>query len=132
MNTPNVSNLIHTANHTVYQPIDGVLNQQVLKDQNRQYRGTGGVSQENRSSGFSPVFQDTKTRIIYLSRFANGRVAPMHILDGLPDVLITKRTTSGHVSETLKSVVAGFVCDGCFYTREQAAKAVKPLNSFNT
>lgn len=125
MNTQILSYQIKPASHEVNQPIGVVLNQQVLKDQNRQFRGTGGVSQVNRSSGFSPAFQDTRTGNIYLSRFANGRLAPMHILDGLPEAMITKRTDSGQVSETLESLVAGFVCDGCFYTREQAAIAVK-------
>jgi len=129
MNTQLTSNQIQLANNMVNQQIGVVLNQQVLKDQNRQFRGTGGVSQKNRSSGFSPAFQDTKTGSIHLSRFANGRVAPMHILDGLPEKLITKCTASGHVTETVESIVAGFVCEECFYTREQAAKAVKSLQS---
>ena len=124
MNTSMLSNQAKASNHAILQQSGEVMNQQVLRDQNQQYQGTGGISQENRSYGFSPAFQDTRTGTIYLSRFANGRVAPIHMLDGLPETLITRRTASGHVSKTLESVIAGFVCDGLFYTREQAAKAV--------
>ena len=127
MNTPMLSNQSEALPSAVRQQVRESLSEHVLKEQNQQYRGTGGVSQGNHSHGFLPAFQDTRTGTIYLSRFANGRVAPIHILDGLPETLITRRTASGHVSKTLESVIAGFVCDGLFYTREQAAKAVNTV-----
>jgi hypothetical protein len=58
---------------------------------------------------------------VYLSRFADGRVAPVHLLDGLPAEVVVSRYPSGRVAAVSASVVAGFVRGGQFYTREQAA-----------
>ena len=82
-----------------------------LREQNRQYVGTGGISQENRSKGFAPAFMSYRTGTVYLSCFADGRPAPFHTLEGLPD--------------KDESVEAGFVKDGKFYTRAEAAAAVQ-------
>lgn len=95
-----------------------------LVQQNHCFKGTGGVSQENRSRGFVPAFSDTTTGTIYLSRFADGHLAPMHLLEGLPAEVVAGRTSSGRVKAVKKTVVAGFVRNDQFYTREQAAKAV--------
>ena len=80
------------------------------------------VGRDNRLS--SPAFRDAGTGEVYLSRFSNGAIAPMHLLDGLPDALVMSRNASGLVLETQGSVVAGFVRDGCFYSREEASRAV--------
>jgi len=96
----------------------------VLAAHNCRFRGTGGVSRENRSFGFSPAFRDAGTGAVYLSRFANGTIAPMHLLDGLPDALVVSRNASGRVLQAQGSMVAGFVRDGCFYSREEASRAV--------
>jgi hypothetical protein len=90
--------------------------------QNRCFEGTGGVSGENRSLGFLPAFADVLTGAVYLSRFADGRLAPMHLLEGLPEKAVERRDVNGRVTELKGSVVAGFVRDGQFYTREQAAR----------
>lgn len=97
---------------------------QGIKEQNRCFKGTGGVSQENGSKGFLPAFSDTRTGTVYLSRFADGRLAPVHTLDGLPTELIVSRSTSGRVTAVMDYIQAGFVKQGRFYTREQAAMAV--------
>src|SRR5262245_21292407 len=93
---------------------------QQLALENARYRGTGGVS-ENCSAGFSPAFRDTETGVVCLSRFADGRPAPFHVLDGLPNELVISRDWHfGRVSAK-PSVVSGFVHEGRFYTREEAA-----------
>lgn len=102
----------------------GLMTLNSLKQQNQRFKGTGGLSQENRSSGFLPAFSDTSTGTIYLSRFADGRLAPMHLLDGLPAEVVVDRSASGRVKAVKKTVVAGFVRDDQFFTREQAAAAV--------
>ncbi|MEE4377857.1 MAG: hypothetical protein V2J55_10155 [Candidatus Competibacteraceae bacterium] len=94
---------------------------QALLHQNQVFRGTGGVSHENRSSGFVPAFQDSQTGTVYLSRFADGRPAPMHLLEGLPQSVVVARNETGKINAIKPSVVAGFVRCGQFYTREQAA-----------
>ena len=98
-----------------------------LEDQNSRFKSTGGISQENRSYGFLPAFLDRCTGAVYLSRFGDGRVAPIHLFDRLPSELVAQRTASGKVSALKGSVVAGFVHHGRFYTRAQAAEAVREL-----
>lgn len=95
-----------------------------LKEENRRFNGTGGVSRECRSSGFMPAFRDASTGNVYLSRFADGRIAPIHLLDGLPQELVTSRGPTGRVKAVKESVAAGFVYSGRFLTREQVARAV--------
>lgn len=100
------------------------LSTQVLRRQNLAFKGTGGVSAGNRSQGFAPAFLDTETGSVYLARFADGRPAPMHLLDGLPRELIVSRDAAGRCLAVKRSLVAGFVQAGRFYTREQAACCV--------
>ncbi|MFO1350818.1 MAG: hypothetical protein U1F68_09145 [Gammaproteobacteria bacterium] len=92
-----------------------------LANQNRAFGGTGGVSCENRCLGFVPGFLDRETGTIYLSRKADGTPAPIHLMDGLPAELVIARTSSGQVASIKGTVIAGFILDGHFYTREQAA-----------
>ena len=99
------------------------LTPRCLKDQNRRFAGTCGVSQANRVGGFVPAFTDHMTGAVYLSRFADGRQAPVHMLDGLPAELVMSRSRSGRVVAVRETVEAGFVRDGEFYTRKQAAAA---------
>ncbi|KEA61935.1 hypothetical protein ADIMK_4082 [Marinobacterium lacunae] len=101
----------------------------LLKEQNRIFRGSGGVSEENRGLGFRPAFYDFETGEIHLSRFADGREAPMHLLDGLPEALVLQRKENGHVTEVKPGVIAGFVLHGQFYTREQAARSTQQMRT---
>jgi hypothetical protein len=64
---------------------------------------------------------DTQTRRVYPSLFADGRPAPFHMIDGLPDEVVMVRDTSGRVTSVKPSVVSGFLCMGRFFTREEAA-----------
>lgn len=68
---------------------------------------------------------DAGTRAVYLSRFADGRIAPFHILDGLPADLVLGRSASGRVAAVKTSVISGFVRAGLFYTRDEAAALVE-------
>jgi hypothetical protein len=100
------------------------VTEQRLRKENLAFAGTGGVSQGNRTSGFIPGFCDTATGQVQISRFKNGTPAPFHLLEGLPDEWITERDTTGRVLTIKSSVIAGFVRQNRFYTREQAARAV--------
>jgi hypothetical protein len=100
-----------------------LLTTDTLRKQNLAFVGTGGVSEENRSSGFRPAFFDLASGRAALARFADGRPAPMHLLDGLPEEWVVQRDAAGRVRAIKDSVIAGFVRDGRFYTREQAAAA---------
>jgi hypothetical protein len=99
-------------------------NATTLGRESARFRGTGGVSEENRGLGFGPAFLDGATGIVHRSRFADGRPAPFHLLDGLPPEVIAGRDERGRVTAVKGSLVAGFLRCGRFYTREQAAAAV--------
>ena len=102
-----------------------LMTERVLVRETRVFRGSGGVSAESRSSRFYPAFCDNDTSTVYLSRFADGRQAPCHLLDGLPDDLVVARNATGRVAAVKASVISGFVRDGCFYTREEAGRLVR-------
>lgn len=104
---------------------DGLLTRRTLSRQNLRYRGSGGVSEENRTSGFAPAFLDRETGNVYRARFADGRLAPLHVLDGLPDHLVVTRDAAGTVRAVKSTVIAGFARGERFYTREQAARALR-------
>ncbi|NJN45811.1 MAG: hypothetical protein HC808_04265 [Candidatus Competibacteraceae bacterium] len=97
---------------------------ETLQQQNAAYCDTGGVSINNRAAGFQSAFLDQATGCAYPSCYANGQLAPMHLLDGLPDELVLQRNAAGRTVAVKQTVVAGFLLAGIFYTREQAAQLV--------
>lgn len=101
-----------------------VMDEQTLRQENTQHLGTGGRSEENAGLGFRPAFYDFATQKIYPSLFADGRPAPCHLLDGLPDELIVDRTASGRATSVKATVISGFLRNGYFFTRTAAARAV--------
>lgn len=96
-----------------------------LARENVVYLASGGRSQENRTSGFRPAFLDTDTGLVHPSRFADGRLAPLHLLDGLPESVVLERGPGGRVIEVKPSIVSGFSRDGRFFTREEAVQAMQ-------
>jgi hypothetical protein len=98
------------------------LTPHTLAAEKARYFGTAGCSAGNRSCGFRPAFQDRETGRIYLSAFADGRPAPVHLLDGLPPALVLTRTSLGRVCAVKASVISGFARDGHFYTRDEALR----------
>ena len=101
-----------------------LMSEKLLQRENLVHAATGGRSEENRGLGFRPAFLDFATQTIYPSRFADGRLAPFHLLDGLPDEVIVDRTPSGRVLAAKATLISGFVRNGFFYTRTAAARAV--------
>jgi hypothetical protein len=99
------------------------MNERRLLNENAAHAGTGGVSRGNAGMGFRPAFLDVATLTIYPSRFADGRPAPFHILDGLPDEVVADRLASGRVVAAKASVISGFERGGFFYTRRAASRA---------
>lgn len=96
-----------------------------LLQENRRYRGSKAVSRSNRKDGFRPAFLDLATHIIYPSRQANGSPAAVHCLDGLPEELVAARDEAGCVSRIKPGVIAGFLHEGRFYTREEALQLLQ-------
>ncbi|MCW8943972.1 MAG: dihydroorotase [Sedimenticola sp.] len=99
----------------------GLLSQHCLKEENQKFKGTQGISQNNQHADFVPAFQDKISGTCVISRFADGSPAPVHVLDGLPIAWITGYDEEGHVSTVRKGIVAGFLRDAHFYTRDEAA-----------
>lgn len=99
------------------------MNELRLRIENIRHAGDAGRSQENAALGFQAAFLDCATMAIHLSRFRDGRLAPMHLLDGLPDDLVVERAPSGRVLAAKSTLVSGFERNGFFYTRSAAARA---------
>ena len=100
------------------------LSKAALYRQNQTFGRSGGVSEQNRHRGFVPAFYETQSHKAVVSRFANGIAAPIHVLEGLPEAWVVERDQTNRVITVKGSVIAGFLRDGQFYTREQAALAV--------
>lgn len=105
-----------------------VMSERLLQLETRAFQGTGGISSENGHRGFRPAFLDQATAHVYLSRFADGRPAPFHLLDGLPEGLVLDRDAAGRVKAVKATVVSGFVLEGRFYTREEAARRMDTMH----
>jgi hypothetical protein len=73
------------------------------------------IAVEETQSGLAlkPAFFDMETGRIYLSRYADGREAPIHIVDGLPQQIMDRVNIN---------IVSGFVLNNRFLTREQAMR----------
>ena len=99
------------------------LSDKELEEQSGRFRGTGGTSEEAKAQGFLPAFLDLDSGIVYLSRLLDGRLAAVHVLDGLPDELVLSRCENGRVLSVKQSLIAGFSLDGRFFSREEAAEA---------
>jgi hypothetical protein len=102
-----------------------LMSKELLRQENVEHLGSGGCSRDNAGLGFRPAFYDFATQRIYASRFADGRLAPFHLLDGLPDEVVIDRTASGRVTAVKATVISGFLRNGYFYTRTAAARAVE-------
>ena len=105
-----------------------MLTTDTLRKQSLAFVGNGGVSAENRASGFSPTFYDAATGHAELARFADGRPAPMHLLDGLPETWVAQRDACGHITAIKQTVIAEFIHGGFFYTREQASALLSGID----
>lgn len=104
--------------------MDRPMTEQRIVDENAVFAGTGGCSQENHGLGFEPAFYDFSCGTVYRSRFADGRAAPFHTLDGLPDEAVAQRDPQGRVISARPTLISGFVRNGFFFTRASAARAV--------
>lgn len=98
---------------------------ETLVAQNDHYGNSPACSAGNRRLGFLPAFMDTATGAVYPSRFADGRPAPVHLLDGLPQHVVVARAADGRVRAAKPTILPGFVRDWRFYTREEALRRVE-------
>jgi len=109
--------------------VQNKLSQVILRQQNRGPYRFGARSAENRNAGFLPAFLDPTSGRSYLSRYADGSLAPFHLLDGLPAELLSQRRDKRHARRTRRPMIAGFLLGDRFYTREQAAATLGSMQA---
>ena len=68
-----------------------------------------------------PAFRNEADGRVELARLADGRPAPMHLISALPQEWAVRCDGRGNVLELVEDIIAGFLRDGRFYTREEAA-----------
>lgn len=83
--------------------------------QQEQLEYQGATSESVPNSQLQPAFYDMETGRTYLSVYADGRTAPIHILDGLPTDVQWRADIN---------IISGFVLENRFLTREQAMKII--------
>ena len=66
------------------------LTKELLLQENECFSNATDGSENNRSLGFLPAFRNDATGAVYLSRFSNGRLAPVHLVACLPDDIVTR------------------------------------------
>ncbi len=93
-----------------------------LREENESYAGTGGVSSNNSHARFAPAFRDEVTGRVAIARGPDGRPSSMHLFFCLPEEWVAHRNEAGDIDGLIETVVAGFVREGRFYTREEAAR----------
>jgi hypothetical protein len=103
------------------------MDRQSLLDQNETFNGTMGVSIKNKSVGFVPAFRDDATGRVELARFRSGEIAPMHLIAGLPAEWALSFNADGAISAIKNTVIAGFVREEEFFTRDEASAACDDL-----
>ncbi|MCP4597173.1 hypothetical protein [Neptuniibacter sp.] len=92
-----------------------------LAEENIQFTGTGGISQNNHSEHFVPAFMDSETGEIALSCYKDGRTAPFHLMDGLPEGWLCIEPDNKAIS-IKENIISGFVRYGRFFNRKEAAE----------
>lgn len=91
---------------------------------NLAYAGTGGVSKHATCARFLPAFKDLNTGRVEIARKMDGAPAPCHLICALPAEWAKECDDEGRVCAVRSGIIAGFVRDQVFYTREQAAHLV--------
>lgn len=69
--------------------------------------------------GFQPAVLDARTQVVYPCRYEDGRLAPFHIFDGLPDEVLPRRSAATPPEDDKPRLVCGFLMAGRFLTREE-------------
>lgn len=65
-----------------------------------------------------PAFYDLQSDEIYISRFIDGNIAPVHVYDSLPDTVLMRHELN---------VVSGFLYNGEFVTGDQAYRQLSDI-----
>lgn len=99
--------------------------QEFVHKQSIPYLGTCGESATACEQRFVPAFRNHTDGQVELARLPNGKPAAMHLICGLPHAWARKLDDAGSVVELIDTVEAGFVRNGRFYTRAEAAACAR-------
>lgn len=72
--------------------------------------------------GFLPAFQHLDTGETHLSVEEDGRLAAIHLLDGLPHHWVEERDAQGRIIALKAGIIPGYMRQGRFYTRAQLSR----------
>ncbi len=81
--------------------------------------GASRTGVHNVSFGFLPAFRDLLTGETHLSTNTDGSLAPVHLLDGIPEIWIKERDERGRVIALRESVIAGYLRGERFFTHRE-------------
>ena len=95
------------------------------KQDNGTHKGVAGSTTQP-PPDFVPAYYDSETETVYLSRYSNGKQAPVHVLDTIPEELLqqNREHEAAHQSEPSPRLIVGFVHNNRFYTRAQAIEEI--------
>ena len=88
--------------------------------QSQVYTGNRGVRDDASMSGFRPAFLDKATGRVAIARLRDGKPAAAHLIAWLPRDWAAEMQADGSIVRLRDGIIAGFVRDGVFLTREQA------------
>jgi len=101
-----------------------MTHQQALQQQGAYYKFNGAVFSDA-SFGFLPAFKNMHTQQTHLSTDADGNIAVMHLLDGLPDCWVDEKDADGRALTLRSGIVAGFMRNNEFFTLSEIIHGVR-------
>lgn len=102
-----------------------MVNQLALRKESAAFIGTCGDSATATRQRFLPAFRDEASGRVELSVKQDRTPAPMHLVSYLPAEWAAQTDRDGDVAALKEGIIAGFVRDGQFFTRAEAAAAQK-------
>jgi hypothetical protein len=75
--------------------------------------------------GFFPAFRDIMTGRTHLATNADGTIASMHVLDGLPREWADEFDTTGQIISLRDGIMAGFMRGDSFFTLDDLRHSVQ-------
>ncbi len=98
-------------------------NQAAVAQASFAFRGSCGESEVACRHAFVPAFRNSTDGCVEIAKLADGSPAAMHLISHLPGDWAARCDAQGNVLELKAGIEAGFVRDGQFYTRAEAAAA---------
>lgn len=109
--------------NTVDDDVKRGLTLRAIAEENAAIGGAGSRGTSQGEMGrFVPCFRCKTTGEVFFPLDANGNIAPIHLLNGIPERFVTSRGLDGGALSVCPDIESGFYRDGQFYTRKEAAE----------